>query len=166
MVKFISVLVMLFSILISTVSYAEIIDRVVAYVDNQAITLNDFEKFATEMRKKVPEIKNEEIVNLIINRILLLKKAKELFFEGKAEELINNYIELVIKSRIIIPDSKIREYYEKNKSILGNKPYLSVRDEIERYLFEKELNLKLKEHIEELKKTSEIKIIVIPSDNK
>jgi len=42
--------------------------------------------------------------------------------------------------------------------MFGEKTYLQVRDEIEKYLFEKELNIKLKEHLEELKQASEIKI--------
>lgn len=162
MVKFISVLVTLFSIILSSICNAEIIDRVIAYVDNQAITLSDFEKFSSEIRKKIPDIQNEEIVKLLINRTILLKKAKEQFIEGKEDELINNYIDLKIKSRIIITDNKIREYYEKNKNMFGEKTYLQVRDEIEKYLFEKELNIKLKEHLEELKQASEIKIVFIP----
>lgn len=153
---------MLFSTFLSADSYSEIIDRVIAYVDNQAITLRDFEKFSFEIRKKAKDINNREIIELMINRTLLLRKGKELFFEGSDEEIINNYIDFKIKYKIIIPDSKIREYYEQNKKILEDKPYLSVRDQIEKYLFEKELNERLKEHIQELKNSSEIKITFIP----
>lgn len=78
----------------------------------------------------------------MINRVLLLKKAKELFIEGKDEELINNYIDLKIKSTIVISESEIRQYYEQNKTQFKDIPYASVRNEIEKYLFEKELNKK------------------------
>ncbi|MGC8796784.1 hypothetical protein [Thermodesulfovibrio sp.] len=160
--KFILVLVTLFNLIYASVAFSEVIDRVVAYVDSYAITLRDFESVALKMKEKIPQIKNEEILNTMINRVLLLKKAKELFIEGKDEELINNYIDLKIKSTIIIPENEIREYYEQNKVQFKNIPYTSVRNEIEKYLFEKELNKKLKEHIEELKEISEIKIIFIP----
>ncbi|GAB5046319.1 hypothetical protein [Thermodesulfovibrio sp. TK110] len=160
--KFILALVMLFSSLFTSIAFPEVIDRVIAYVDSYAITLRDFESVALKMKEKIPKIKNEEILNTMINRVLLLKKAKELFIEGKDEELINNYIDLKIKSTIIIPENEIRKYYEQNKTQFKNIPYASVRNEIEKYLFEKELNKKLKEHIEELKQLSDIKIIFIP----
>lgn len=162
MVKFILALVTLFSVFFTSVATSEVIDRVIAYVDNQAITLRDFEKVATKMKEKIPTIKNEEIIETMINRALLLKKAKEVFIEGEDEELINNYIDLKVKSTIVIPEDKIRQYYDENKTQFNNIPYTSVRSEIEKYLFEKELNIKLKEHIEELKQNAEIKIIFIP----
>ncbi|MCS7164465.1 MAG: hypothetical protein NZ845_05660 [Thermodesulfovibrio sp.] len=156
------VLVMLFNIFVVSSALSETIDRVVAYVDSYAITLREFERTASKMKEKFPEIKNQEILDTMINKLLIFKKSKELFIEGKEEDLITNYIDLKIKSDIIIPESKIREYYEENKAKFKNTPYINVRDEIEKYLFEKELNQKLKEHIEELRQTTEIKIIFIP----
>lgn len=162
MVKFILVLATLFNIFFVSLAFSEIIDRVVAYVDSYAITLRDFESVAYKMKEKIPQIKNKEILETMINRLILLKKAKELFIEGKDEEIIDNYIDLKIKSRIIIPENKVREYYEQNKLNFKNIQYIHIRDEIEKYLFEKEVNQKLKEHIEELKQNTEIKIIFIP----
>lgn len=162
MVKFILVLVTLFNVFFVSSAFSEIIDRVVAYVDSSAITLRDFEKVASKMKEKIPQIKNQEILETMINRVLLLKKAKELFIEGKDEELINNYVDLKIKSGIIIPESKIREYYEESKDKFKDTPYIYLRDEIEKYLFEKEFNQKLKEYIEELRQDTEIKIIFMP----
>lgn len=162
MVKFILVLVMLFNIVVVSSVFPETIDRVIAYVDSNAITLRDFEKVASKMKEKIPQIKNEEILETMINRVLLLRKAKELFIEGKDEELINNYVDLKIKSGIIIPENKIREYYEENKIKFKDTPYIYIRDEIEKYLFEKEFNQKLKEYIEKLRQNTGIKIIFIP----
>ncbi len=156
---------MLFNIIFFSICSGEIIDRVIAYVDDQAITLRDFEIFSFKMREKFPTITENEIIDLMINRKLLLKESKKIFLEGNEEEAIKNYIDLKIKSKIIITDDKIREYYEQNKHHFGEKPYLSVRDEIETYLIEKELNKKLTEHIKELKELVEIKIIFIPSRN-
>lgn len=162
MEKFILALVMLFNLLSSFLFAEELIDRVVAYVDNYVITMRDFIVFSEKMKKIFPDMKNEEIVETMINRILLLKKAKEYFSEGAEDELINNYIDLKIKSTIIISENQIRNYYENNKDRFKNAPYSLIRDQIEKYLFEEELNNRLKEHIKELRKTSEIKIIFIP----
>lgn len=160
--KFILALVMLFNLIFISTAFPEVIDRVVAYVDNYVITLRDFKNMAEKMKEKMPEIKNEEILEIMLNRAVLFNKAKEVFIEGNEEEIINNYIELKIKSTILIPENKIREYYEQNKTQFKEIPYISVRNEIEKYLFEKELNKKLKEHIDELKKDMDIKIIFIP----
>ncbi len=162
MEKFILALVMLFNLFSSSLFAEELIDRVVAYVDNYVITMRDFIVFSEKMKKIFPDMKNEEIVETMINRILLLKKAKEYFSEGAEDELINNYIDLKIKSTIIISENQLRNYYENNKDRFKNAPYSLIRDQIEKYLFEEELNNRLKEHIKELRKTSEIKIIFIP----
>ncbi len=162
MVKYILVLVTLFNIFSTSAGNCEIINRVVAYIDDQVITLTDFLKFKNEISNKVSEITNKEIVELLINRKLLVKKGKELFFEGQEEDIINNYIELKVKSKIIITENQIKDYYENNKKFLGTESYLVLREQIEKYLFEKELNLKLKELLEELKAISEIKIVFIP----
>lgn len=162
MEKFILALVMLFNLFSSSLFAEELIDRVVAYVDNYVITMRDFIVFSEKMKKIFPDMKNEEIVETMINRILLLKKAKEYFSEGAENELINNYIDLKIKSTIIISENQLRNYYENNKDRFKNAPYSLIRDQIEKYLFEEELNNRLKEHIKELRKTSEIKIIFIP----
>jgi hypothetical protein len=131
-------------------------------VDDEAITLKDFIKFKDKITKTLPEITNEEIVEILINRKLLSKKGKELFFEGDEEAIINNYIEFKVKSKIIITDSQIRDYYEKNKKIIGQESFTSLREQIEKYLFEKELNEKLKKLIQELKNEYDIKVNFIP----
>ncbi len=159
--RYILVLVTLFNLIIASHTYGEFINRVVAYVDNIPITLLDFEKEYLKMKEKLPNIEKEEVISTMINKTVLLKKAKELFLEGKEEELLNSYIDLKIKASIIIPENQIRQYYEQNKTKI-NKPYSSVRAQIENYLYERELNKKLKEHIEELKEAVEIKIVFIP----
>lgn len=162
MVKYILVLVMLFNIIFISIGNCEIINRVIAYVDDQVITLKDFMEFKDKITEKFPEITNKEIIELLINRKLLAKKGKELFFEGQEEDIINNYIELKVKSKIIITENQIKDYYENNKKFLGTESYLSLREQIEKYLFEKELNIKLKNFIQDLKAESDIKIIFIP----
>lgn len=160
--KYILVLATLFSFLFVEICECEIINRVVAYVDDQAITLRDFNKFKNDIQRKTPDISNNEIIELMINRKLLLKRAKDLFAEGDEEDLLNNYIDLKVKSQVIITENQIRDYYEKNKEILGSESYHSIRDQIEKYLFEKEFNRKLKDFIQELRNASDVKINFIP----
>jgi len=59
------------------------VDRIVAYVDNYAITLRDFENMVTKMKNNINQIKNEDIVNIMINRAILLKKLKSFLLKEK-----------------------------------------------------------------------------------
>jgi len=161
-VRFILVLVMLFNICLIEHANSETINRVVAYVGNIAITLDDFKEELSKLREKMPDIKSEEVINILINKTILLKKARELFMEGRDEDIINSYIDLKIKSSIIIPENQVRQFYDENREKMNDRPYAAVRSEIEKYLFERELNKRLKEHIEEIKKDEDIKVIFMP----
>lgn len=162
MVRFILALVMLFSFSFPTIAVSDVVDRIVFYVDNQAVTLRDFRKFSTEIREKVKDITNQEIVELLVNRVLLLKSARELFRDGSDDEIINNFVDFRIRSKIVITDGQIREFFEKNKAKFDGKDYRSVREQIEKYLFEREVNNRLRELIEELRRNSEVKVLFIP----
>jgi hypothetical protein len=150
-------------LLLTAYSSAEIIDRVVAFVDERAITLTELEKNYKDMIKLKPDIRKEEVLNTMINRILLLEEAKKLRIEAQTkDETINEYIELKLKTTIKITEQAIRDFYENNKTEFGRNEFDDVRDLIEDYLTEKELNEKLKRHIEELKTKAYIKIHLNP----
>jgi hypothetical protein len=132
--------------------YAAIRDRVVAFVDNIAITLNEFEAKFTEMTKVNPGIKKEEVLDGMVNRTLMLRETKKMRLEAASEEaLLKEYVDLKIRTFIRIKDEEVKEFYEKNSAEFHGKEYEAVRDEIETYLIEKELNKKLKAHIDELR---------------
>ncbi len=139
--------------------YAEIIDRVVAFVDDRAITMSELENNYKDTVKLMPGIKKEEVLNTAINRILLLREARKLRIEAPTKDaIIQEYIELKLKAIIKITEEDLKEFYEKNRNEFGNVEFDDVRDKIENYLIEKEVNRRLEKHIEELRSRAYIKI--------
>ncbi len=139
---------------------AAVIDRVVASVDDQAITLSEFLEARGEMTKK-RSMTDAEVIDSMINRLLLLREAKGMRFEGTTdEEIIKDFMDFRIRSVIIIKEEAIQQFYAENMDKWEGKDYLSVRDEIERYLFEKEFNDRLKRLLEELRAESEIHVML------
>ncbi len=149
-------------LMLISIANAQILDRVVAIVDDEAITLSELNEVYQKALHSKAEVTQEEVLNGLINRILILKQAKRFSHNIQAgsdyNALINEYIEKQLKTFIRIPVEEIEQYYEKNKESLGNKDFYDVRDKIEEYLIEKELNKKLIRHIEELRKNAYIKI--------
>ncbi len=144
-------------LLFRSISSAEVIDRVVAYVDDTAITLSEFRESRVKMKESVDSITDEEVINSMINRILLLKEAKKMRLEAaNADDTIAYYIDIKIKSSIIIREDVILKFYNENISEFGSMDYLSVREEIEAYLVELETNKQIKKHLEELRKNADI----------
>ncbi|HWR89205.1 MAG TPA: hypothetical protein VN260_03010 [Dissulfurispiraceae bacterium] len=140
-------------------AHAEVIDRIVAAIDDRAVTLSEFQATYQRMKEKIPSITEEEALQSYINRLLLLKEARKMRLEGASDdERINEYLDVRIKSLILIKEKEISDFYEKNKERFGDRDYLSVRDEIEEYLTEAEVNRAIKNHVEELRARSEIRI--------
>ena len=138
---------------------AEVIDRVAAFVDDKAITLSELEDNYKTAVKLRPDIKKEEVLNTKINRMLLLREAKKLRIEGaNADEVIREYIELKLKTFIKITEDDLREFYDKNRKEFGKADFDDARAKIEEYLVEKEVNIRLKKHIEDLRTKAYIKI--------
>ncbi len=138
---------------------AELLDRVVAFIDDTAITLSDLDENYRETAKIKPEIKKEDVLQTMINRILLLREAKKLRIEAPTKDgIIQEYIELKLKTFIKVTEEEIRDFYEKNKKEFGKTDFDDARDKIEEYLVEKEVNQRLKKHIEELRSKAYIKI--------
>jgi hypothetical protein len=132
---------------------------VVAYVDDTAITLSEFEDTYNEMREAVKDITQEETINSMINSVLLLHEARKMRLDAPTkEDLVKDYIDIKIRSLIFIRESDIRAFYEKNIDKFKGIDYLQVRDEIESYLFELETNRRLQSHLEQLRANAEIKI--------
>ena len=150
--------------LIAGNSHAETLERVVAYVNNTAITLTEFRKEAQRTRKTLDKASDSEIINSMINRILLLQEAKQMRLEAPDDDkLIQEYIDIKIKSGIIIREEDIERFYNENRDRFKGQNYLGVRDQIEKYLSELETNKRLKDQIEELRAKSDIKIQLTPS---
>ncbi len=138
---------------------AAIKDRVVAFVDNTAITLSELDEVYTESLKRTPDITKEEVLNTMVNRILLLREAKKLRLEAASEEkLLQEHIDLKIRPHIKIKEEEVSDFYQKHINDFQGKEFEAVREEIEHYLAERELNQLLKNYINELRKKAYIKI--------
>lgn len=150
-----------FSFHLSAISHAELIDKVVAFVDNSAITLREFEETYEKSRAINPNIPRKEVLNTMINRMLLLTEAKKLKIEARSdEELLSEYIDLKVKAFIKISEEDLEVFYNKNISEFKGAGYDAVRDKIEEYLTEQEINRLLKRHIDELRSKAYIKVIM------
>jgi hypothetical protein len=134
-------------------------DRVVAFIDNDAITLSELEIKYHDTVKVTSDITQEEVLNTMVNRLLLLREAKKIRLEAPSEdELLNEYIDLKIRAFIRIKEEELKDFYNKNISKFEGKELDSVRDDIENYIVEHEVNQRLKAHINELRGKSCVKI--------
>jgi len=148
-------------VLIVPVCEAEVLrDWVVAFVDDAAITNSELQEQYRETLKITPDATKDEVLNTMINRILILRVAKKYRIEGPSPDaVIKEYIDLKERAFIRVPETEIEKYYKENGGLYSGKEYDNVRDEIEQYLIEKELNVRLKETLRELKKTAYIRIL-------
>lgn len=136
-----------------------VLDRVVAYVDDSAITLSEFEENLAAVRQKRNDASAEEVIESMINRLLLIKEARKIRLEGASDDdLLSELIEIKIKAPIVIREDAARAFYESHRPDFGERDFLSVRDDIEEYLFERETNKRLKEYLEQLRRGSEIRV--------
>lgn len=138
---------------------AAIRDSVVAFVDNIAITQSDLEARYAETVKVDPDVKREEVLNTMINRTLMLREAEKMRLEAASEdELLKEYINLKIRAFIRIKDESITDFYNKHTGDFEGKELDAVRDKIEEYLTERELNKRLKAHIRQLREKACVQI--------
>ena len=151
--------VIILQALTAQLCFAEVIDRVVAYVDDRAITYSDFRDKFKKLREVVPAISEEETINSMINTLLLLEQARKMRLEAASDDdLVKEYIDIRIKSRVFVKEDQLTTYFNEHKKDFGGRDYLSVRDELEKYLSELEINRQLKNHLEELRRQSNIVI--------
>jgi len=140
---------------------AGISDRVVAFVDDQAITLSDFEEQYTNTIRLSPDITREEVLNTMINRILLLREAKRYRIEAATQDdVMREFIDLKIRAFIRVSEGDIEQFYQDNLAKFSGRDFEDVREEIERYLTEKALNEKLKVMLKELREKAYMKILL------
>lgn len=137
---------------------AEIRDRVVASIDNTAITLSELEETYTKTHKITPGVTKDEVLNTMINRVLLLREAKKLKLDAHSEdEMLRDYLDLKIRPFIRIKEEELTDFYEKHIRDFHGQEFEQVREKIETYLIEKEMNERVKIHINELRGKAYIK---------
>lgn len=142
-------------------SFAAVIDRVVAFVDDDAITMSELDEQYAKAVKMTPDITKREVLDTMVNRFILLREAKRLRMEAPDDEkLLQEYIDIKVAAFIKVSDDDIREFYEANRDQFEGEELAAMRDKIEQYLREREINDKLKKHIEELKEKAYIKVLL------
>ena len=135
-------------------------DWVVAFVDDEAITNSELQEQYRETLKITPDISKDEVLETMINRVLILREAKKYRLEGPSPDaVIKEYIDLKVRAFIRVPETEIEKYFKENIGMFAGKEYDDVRDDIEQYLIEKELNVRLKKTLDELRKTAYIKYL-------
>ena len=141
-------------------SRAEVLDRVVAFIDTEAITLSELDEMVSRTNRINPSVTRHEVLQTLINRILLLREAHRLRLEAKDEDtLLEQYIDLKIRAFIKVNESEMREIYETNREEFVPRGFADVKDEIEAYLREKEVNYRLRQLIEGLRQNTYIKVL-------
>src|SRR5208283_1479418 len=138
---------------------AAMLDKVVAFVDDRAITLSEFEETYKTMKEQSPSITAEEVINSMINRLLILKEATKIRLEAHSDdELVKEYINIKIRSMILIKDDEIKAFYISHADEFRGQEFDTVKDDIEKYLIEEETNKQIIKHLDELRLHAEIKI--------
>ncbi len=149
--------------------YAEILERVVATVNDDVILLSELEDEFRAAQKVDKGVTREKVLNDMIDRLLLLKEARRFRIalspapgEAKIDNnrIINEYINKRIKILIHIPFEKIESYYTKNRARFNGRDFYEVKDEIEDYLIKQELKIKLRQYINELRKRADITVML------
>jgi hypothetical protein len=152
-----------FTLCFSSSLYGEVLERVVAFVDDIAITLTEFENYYTDAKRLSPDITPEEAIQTLINRNLLLREAERLKIRGRDDdEKIRRYIEIKIRLYVRVSDSEIERYYKENIKSLGSEPLDILREDIKRLLIEKKTNALLEKHLKKLREKAYIRINYIP----
>ncbi|MBF0337741.1 MAG: hypothetical protein HQL05_07900 [Nitrospirae bacterium] len=142
--------------LVAVPVWAELIlaDRVVAFVDETAITLSEFNRF----HKTTPETTKDQAIRVMINRLLLKKEALKFKLTGTDDELIQQYIDLKIKSLVIIKNEDIERFYKEHKGDFKGTEIEDVREDIENLLIGEEVNKRLDSSLQELAEKAYVRI--------
>lgn len=154
------ILVIFVFLLPAAYCHARVIEGVAAFVDDTAITLGELKENYDRAKKNKPDTAKEEVLNAMINRLLLMNEVKKLKIEAKTEEeMLNEYIDLKIRSAIRISEADMEDFYNNNLPEFKDASFEAVRGRIENYLTELEINKKLKRHIEDLRARAYVKIV-------
>ncbi len=155
--------------LLVTASYAEVIERIVAIVNDDIILFTEFQSVLQSLKESDIPVSRDTVLNDMIDNMLLLNEAKKysISVSDKTRKIetdnsivIGEYIERRIKALIHVPYEDIEHYYHMNIDSYRDKAIMDVRDEIEGRLVETELKIKLREHLQELRKKAYIRIQV------
>lgn len=141
-------------------AHGRIIDRVVASIDDLAITESELREKHQELLKVNKDITVAEALQNMINRNMLLKDAKKYRMEGEESEVIKQYIDLKIRALIVIQENEVRKYFNNHQEEFEGQKYETVYQDIVKYLTELQVNERLKLQIEKLRSGASIRIML------
>ena len=148
-------------------AHAEVLERIVVIVNDEIILLSEFNETFQAARESDSTLSGETVLNEMINTMVLLIEAKKYRIGSSPalpqnalnkESVISEYINRRIKAFIHIPHEDIENYYKGNRELFADKELYDVRDGIEDHLLQKELDGKLLEYIQELRRKAYIRV--------
>jgi hypothetical protein len=134
-------------------------DRVVAFVDSQAITLSELNDRYETMRRSLPDITRAEVLGTMVNRLLIRNDARRMRIIGADEEdILRQYIDVNVRSGIVIRYDEVERFYKDNEKDFPGVGLEGARQQIEKYLRERQVNERLKELSERLRRDAFVRI--------
>ena len=145
---------------------AMLVERIVAVVNDNVILLSELKAAMLRVEEGGKKAEAKDVLEGMIHKRLLLEQAKKFSFgrdTGDAihhtqEQIIQHYIDKRIKALIHVPFKDIEEYYFNNLDRYAKRDLYDIKDEIEEYLLNMTLEVKVLEHIDELIEASSIRI--------
>ena len=140
---------------------SEVLDRVVAVVNDEVILLTELKNEMSARKEAGSELTAAEVLDEMINRLVLLEQARKFMLNTTASDIdsiVDLYLERSIKAIIHIPFEEIESYYIDHSELYGDKEFYDVKDEIESYMIANELKIRMLKHTKELRSKSYIRI--------
>jgi len=165
-VTLISCLILFFTATNLMNSYGEIIERIVAIVNNNIILLSELTEECKSATQSGEEVDKKKILNRMIDDVLLLQEAAKfgmgtgVRYEKKkdAQTVIKEFIQIRIRAFIHIPQQEIEEYYNAHRDQYQNKGFFEARDEIEDRMADERMKTRLAAYIDELRRKAYIRV--------
>jgi hypothetical protein len=145
---------------------SEVIERVVAVVNNEVILLSDFRHEMIKGQYLDDTAGRRRVLDRMIDRLLLLEQAKKMrldritSYRGVVDDdkLIDEYLRKRVSALINVPFEQVESWYIANMDKFGNKKLIEVKGEIEAELIKSEFKIKVQAHIIELRRRAYIRI--------
>ncbi len=179
-------IVFLFTVAVAEPAAAELLDRVVAVVNDQVINLSDLRRYIALEAPNTPE---EGAIHDLIERRLLLAEAKRFEVEPPSEAEVNaalehrggngdagefrraiqdrlwidRFIDQRIRFFILVPPGEVERYYQAHAADFGNRPLDEVREEIQRLLTKQRFQERYDAYIARLRARAKIRINPFPN---
>lgn len=153
-------LITLFIVIFHESAISTNIDKVVAYINNTAITKRELDEQHSKNLLIFPEISRRQTLEAMINTKLMLIDARKMRLSAADDtKLLQKYLDLKVRSLVLVTDNDVTEYFRENREKFGNSSLQDVKETIRVYLEEALYNKLIKDHINSLMQRSVIKII-------